>query len=362
VTRINEIEWEAPLLEPRPSPEFEKRFRRQTGRPGAIMRYWVGSEWMSDTVLRLSTQLSTYVAIDPELADRVGLVVSQENSCRFCFGAQRVLMRGLGIPEARIAELEQQQRLGEISTRDHAALNYARKLSRARPGPSATELTALRDAGLDALQIAELSGQVALHMFFNRISTFIALPPRPMERIPDAWWMRLLQPVLKPYFVRMRHHESRAGFDPEHIAGPFGFVLAGLEGLPMARELRSVLDGAFASPTLSPRAAALAFAVVARALGSESAEAEARRLLVEGGTPDGEIDAVLTHLAADGLSQAEQASVAFARDSVWYVPAPIQRRLRALKPQLSDGQFVELVGVVSLANSICRLAELPGGA
>ena len=104
---MSEIEWEPCLLTQRPAPELERRFSRETGRPGSIMRYWEGSAWLSDTVVRVTVQLMTFVHIDPHLVDQVGLVVAQDNSCRFCFGVQRAFLRVLGMSEKRISELEQ---------------------------------------------------------------------------------------------------------------------------------------------------------------------------------------------------------------------------------------------------------------
>ena len=357
---MNEIEWEACLLEPRPSPEYEARFRRETGRPGKLMRYWEGCDWLSDAVVRLSVQLGTYVVVEPDLVDQAGLVVSQDNSCRFCYGAQRVLLQALGMSKARIAKLDQQILIGEISPRDAAALGYARKMSRAQPLASKLETDALREAEFDSLQIAELSGHIALHMFFNRVSTFVALPPGDLERLSEAWWMTVLRPFLKRYFLRLRMNPSPVAPDPDHAAGPFGAIIGALDGLPMAGDLRIVLDNTMASRALSPRAAPLAFAVVSRALGCRASEAEARRLLAELGTDAEEIDAVLTHLSSEGLSEVEQTTVTFAREAVWYAPADIQRRCRALHSRLSREQFLELMGIVSLANSICRLAVITG--
>ena len=45
----------------------------------------------------------------------------------------------------------------------------------------------------------------------------------------------------------------------------------------------------------------------------------------------------------------------FARETIWYEPAPLQRRARGVRDQLSSTQFLEAVGVLSLANGLCRL-------
>ncbi len=130
---MREIEWDSCLIEPIPAPKLEQRFRRETGRPGSLMRFFEGSSWLSDAVVRLSVQLNTHVRVDAELADEAGLVVSQDNSCRFCFGAQRAFLRVLGMSEARITRLEQNLLVGDFSERERAALDFARRLSRSEP-------------------------------------------------------------------------------------------------------------------------------------------------------------------------------------------------------------------------------------
>ena len=66
------------------------------------------------------------------------------------------------------------------------------------------------------------------------------------------------------------------------------------------------------------------------------------------------MDEILSHLASPKLDPIEAAIVPFARETIRYRPADIQRRGRKLLEQLSVEQFMELVGVVGLANGICR--------
>ena len=78
---MTDIEWEECLLEPRASPELEQRFVREVGRSGRTMRFFKGCSWLGDAVIRLSVELQNRVFLEPDLADQVGLVVSQDNSC-----------------------------------------------------------------------------------------------------------------------------------------------------------------------------------------------------------------------------------------------------------------------------------------
>jgi AhpD family alkylhydroperoxidase len=358
---MRDVEWESCLLEPIPAPKLEQRFRRETGRPGRLMRFFEGSSWLSDAVVRLSVQLNTHVHVDAELADQAGLVVSQDNSCRFCFGAQRAFLRVLGMSEARISRLEQNLLVGGFSERERAALDFARRLSRSQPPVSEAEVDALRGHGFDELEVAELSGLIGLHLFFNRLSTFVALPPQRMESLPDRWWIRAARPLAAIWFRRMRRFQAPDPLTEGERVGPFSEIVNALDGHPLARQLRIIIDGAWSSARLSKRAAPLAFAVVARALGCRGSEQEARRLLALTELTNEQIDEVLDHLNSEALDEVERLIVSFARETVWYQPVRIQRRCREIQSHLSREQFLELLGVVALANTICRLGVLSGG-
>ena len=207
MTAMRDIEWEDCLMEPRSSPELEQRWTRETGRPASLMRYLDGSSWMGDATIRLCVELTNRVHLDPDLGDQAGLVVSQDNSCRFCFGAQRMLLRSLGMKESRIARLEHDLLTGDFTPKERAALKLTRRLSRSAPLASDADLTELLEVGISNEEIAELVGLVGVHLYFNRLSTLLALPPGPMEDLPDKWWARLGRPCW-PSMPRDAHHRA----------------------------------------------------------------------------------------------------------------------------------------------------------
>lgn len=45
----------------------------------------------------------------------------------------------------------------------------------------------------------------------------------------------------------------------------------------------------------------------------------------------------------------------FARETIWFEPAPLQRRARMLRDRLPGPQLLEAIGVASLANGLCRM-------
>ena len=360
MARMSEIEWEPCLLTQRPAPELEMRFERETGRPGKLMRYFEGSKWLGDTMLLMSVQLTTFVHIDTNLADQVGLVVSQDNSCRFCFGVQRAFLRVLGMSEKHIARLEQDLLTGDFNARERAALDFARRVSQSKPLTSLSDIVPLREVGFSDEEIVELAGHIAMHLFMNRMSTFVALPPKQVEQFPDQWWVRLLRPVFAVKFRSMRRRSKPTLLLDTEKSGPLSGFVNALDGLPIARGLRTTIDRLWTSSSLPPRTISLLFAVVGRALGSPACEHEAREMLREQGFAKAEIDQILTHLSSPALSEIEQLLVPLARETVWYQPVQIQRRFAALQSKVSNEQFLDFLGAVSLMNSLCRLRVIFG--
>lgn len=355
---ILEVEWGSCLLERRPDSAVEKQIRRSSGHvPGAIA-YFTPVPWMVHATAVLNARLLTRTYLDHDLADLVGLVVSQDSSCRFCFAATRGLLLVLGYPRSRIAQLEQGLIAADLPPPQRTALEFARRLARANPPPSPADIEPLRRAGFDDKLIRELAGLTALHVFFTRVSTLPALPPYLMEQLPDRWPVRLLRPLIDPWMRRLRRRGPAEHLQDAEKEGIYSSIVLALDGLPLARELRRALDNMWQSTILPRRAKALVFAVVARALGCGPSEREAVRLALKEGLPSDQVDVVLAHLAAPALDDVERLIVPFARETVWYQTPQIQRRARDLSTHLTKEQFIELTGVAGLANAVCRLASV----
>jgi hypothetical protein len=81
-------------------------------------------------------------------------------------------------------------------------------------------------------------------------------------------------------------------------------------------------------------------------------------LLIEEGLEAGDVGEILSRLASPKLDELEAVIVPFARETIWYRPAQIQRRGRELRARLSNEQFIDLVGVAALANAVCRMSVI----
>ena len=351
---MQDVEWEACLVPPRRNPELEREIRKTWGTVPPMARFLTHSPWLARRMAQGNFRHGQLAHIPIRLAELVFLAVSQDKSCRYCFAGQRASLRIQGFDEERIRRVEQAFSSAEDDPRESLALDYARRISQSNPPPTAADRDALRQAGYSDEAIKEIAYMASSTVGGNLIATLPAVPIDDIEGIEDRWQVRLL----RPFVARRLRSKERQGqpefLPPELKTGPFAYVDLELDGLPAARVSRETIEAAWSSPILSQRAKGLVFAVVARGLDSKRCEQEARRLLAPHGLDDGDVDEILSHLASPKLDPIEAAIVPFARETIRYRPADIQRRARSLLEQLSVEQFMEFVGVVSQANAICR--------
>ena len=112
---LHEIEWEKPLIEPYRDPEAEALVRKQYGFVMESTFFYSRSPWVLRSLVRFDIQRDVLVHVDADLAETIGLVVSQDNSCRFCYAASRALLRFQGYSESRIERLDRSQQPEPLS-------------------------------------------------------------------------------------------------------------------------------------------------------------------------------------------------------------------------------------------------------
>lgn len=353
MSALENLEWEPCLLEPMRDAGLERELRHVFGLVPDWTPYFFCRPWIVRVFIDFETL--AFAHTDLEFGELIALVVSQDNSCRYCYAAHRALLRMLGVSERAIRTLEQNLIAAEITPRMKVGLDFVRRVSRGHPIPCAADREPLLAAGYAPAAIDELAFLASVHVFANRLTTLPAIPPQTIERLPDRWSMRLLRPLIGWHLRRQRkgHHVATL---TGPTTGPFQELVAALDGLPAARFQRRVIDEAWASPFLSRRAKALVFAVVARGLGCPLSECEGVRLLEAEGLARRDVEEILSHLASPCLDPVESVIVPFARETIWYRPAEIQRQARRVRDQLTAEQFMDLVGTAGLANAVCRLS------
>jgi AhpD family alkylhydroperoxidase len=355
MTPLQHVEWEDCIVEPTRDRELEGSVKAALGYVPEYVAYVSACPWVVRSFLVCDPASVGLVHTSFDLAERVALVVSQDNSCRYCYAAHRAYLSILGLGEDRIQRLEHDFLSGRLSPGEKLPLEFVRRVSRLDPPPSHGEWSALLQAGYTEGAVKELTFLAASNVYANRISTLPALPYQSIEGLERRWVVRLLRPLIARRFLAKRRRGTVEALAPALRAGPFSKSVLALDGLPVARALRTVIDDAWSSGILSRRAKALVFAVVARALGCPGTEAEATRLLAAEGLDRGQVESILAHLGSPMLDPIEALIVPYARETVRYDPARIQRRGRTLRGGLSNAQFLDVVGTAALANAVARL-------
>jgi alkylhydroperoxidase family enzyme len=351
---LEQVAWEPCVLEPQRDRALEAYARRKMGMPSSSTPYFTPAPWLARALVDLHPEYGLLLRLDHGVMDLVNLVVCQENSCRFCYAAVRAMLWAQGLSRERIERMERDLLRADLPPRTLAAMAFGRTQSRTGPTGASAARDALARAGVEAEEMREIAFAAALVDFSNRAHTIAAVPVRPMERMPDQLHTRLLRPLVN-YLIR----RSRSHGRPQPLSrvpeGPHGRLIQAYAGSPIAPVLAEALDAMWASPILTRRCKLLVFAVVARGLDCEACGPEIGEALRKEGLTDEAIAAILTHLDGPELDSVERQVVSFARETIWYEPAVIQRRARALRGHLTGAQLVEAIGVAALANGLCRL-------
>jgi uncharacterized peroxidase-related enzyme len=349
-------EWSQCLVPPTDAPgPLAADVRRSVGAVPAFLPRLANAPWTARAFARIIA--APFAHLSPTFQTRLAMVVSQDNSCRYCYGTQRAVLRIFGHTQQQIDRIVRDAAASDASPAERAALDFARRLSRASPRPGRAELDAVVAAGMAPAAVAEVAAMTAFASFMNRVATLLALPTEPIEALVEQRFFRLIRPLVA---WRMRKPAARPAAAPPPAGGPCSRVVAALGVSPSAHALRDILDDAWASPILPPRTKMLVLAVVARALGCAHGEDEARHALAGEGLSGADVDEVLSTLSSPRLDAREACLVPFARETIRYQPAVIQQRTREACRGLGPAETVEAVGIIALANAVCRLSVVLG--
>lgn len=355
---LAQVAWESSLVEPGHDRALEAYARRRLGIPHMTVRYFLAAPWVARAVVDLHGEFGLLMKLDQRTADLIGLVVSQENSCRFCYAIVRSTLWLQGMDAERIRRVEQDFARADLPARAQAAIGYARAQSRNGPAGAKAAWRSLRDAGIDTLEAKEIAFCVALTDFSNRTHTMAAVPYQPAERMPEQPVMRLLRPLVDRVLRKHRERGRPAAPVPADPSLPYGPLVAAFAGSPIALTLQRTLGEMWASPYLSRRCKLLMFAVVSRGLPCELCELELTGALRREGLSAATVEHMLGRLDAPELDDTERLLLPLARETLWYEPAVLQRRVRGLREALTPPQLIEAIGVAALANALCRMTAV----
>ena len=354
---LKDVTWESCLIAPTHDRELESYAQARLGVPFPTVRYFTPLPWLARAMVDVHPEFGLQMHLDLALGDLIQLVVSQENSCRYCYAAVRAMLRIQGMSEERIRAIEGNLVRTDLKPSEAASLAFAWALSRSTLATASAAKQALLDTGVSVAEMKEIAFVAAIINFTNRAATTPAIPPYQFESAPEQLYVRLLRPFIARLLRRKRRRGEATPLD-NVLSYPFAPIVDAFAGSPIAPVLAKALAEMWASQVLSRRCKLLMFAVVAHGLGCEACANEASRALLKEGFPEEALKNVLTHLDAPELDPIERLLVPFTRETIWYEPAALQRRARALRDQLTPLQFLEAIGVASLANGLCRLGAM----
>jgi alkylhydroperoxidase family enzyme len=355
--RPSDIPWNEPILPPPvPIPRELAALGRAAYGPAAWPASFGHAPWFQRSAFEIAIVTTMYS--QDELANLLHLVIAQDNSCRFCYGTSRFILRSLGYSEETVRALEHDLLDAGLDPKLVAALEYARDLSRASPRPGAARFDALVAAGWPEARVRQLAGDVALWVFAIRITTLFAVPPVDIvERAQDRWFAPLMHLVGR----LMVALERPPPIEPCRLpVGDVEAVVAGLGDGPMAHATRRLLTEAF-GPRPGPlplRTRLVVGAVIGRAIGCEAGQRALTAVVAADGIDAARVERMLATLDADWLDDRERGLVSVARDTVRPHLPTVQQRMAEAKSRLSDAEFVDFVGVASAANALARLTVL----
>lgn len=354
-TVLAQMPWESCLLEPVRDREVETWLKREVGIAPGWTRYLWASRWFTKAMIRIQFDQRLVPALGNNLALRVLLVVSQENSCRYCYAMLRMMLRLFGLNETRMQELEQHLADSrELPPQILAAVRFARIVNRGNPLSGTAARKTLTDAGFDEDSVKQLAYLVVSMGMMNRMGTAVALAPQFLETASSHWLLSVVQPIA----VRLLQHLPKPKLSSartERALPLLPTLVAVYAGSPIGNLLDEILADMWRSPTLSARDKLLIIATVAQGVDSATCRAEITRLANAEGLDATALFESVAHLDSAALSARERLMLEFTRESLWYEPQKLQRRAQGLHRAVGTAEFVDMMGVAILANMFIRL-------
>lgn len=102
--------------------------------------------------------------LNAKLREQLAIAVAEQNACQYCLSAHTAIGKMTGLTDA---ESEAARSARSESPKIQAALHFAREVVAKKGRPTDADFAAVRTAGWNDGEIAEVIAQVALNIFTN---------------------------------------------------------------------------------------------------------------------------------------------------------------------------------------------------
>ena len=107
-------------------------------------------------------------ALSRKVKETIAVLVSRDNSCKYCVAAHTGALRAIGVTDEELAAIEEDLEKADFSTKEKALINFARKANREPLHISDVKFEALRRTGANDAEIVEALGVMELFTSFNK--------------------------------------------------------------------------------------------------------------------------------------------------------------------------------------------------
>ena len=128
---LSEIQWSDPVLSVAHDVAWEAELKRRGAQVLEVDRRVAPNRWLREAAYEATNYVP--VALSERLQRIGSMVTAQENSCRYCYGANRAYMKVLGYSESFIQQVERDVQTAELDDKERAYIAFCRSLARSRP-------------------------------------------------------------------------------------------------------------------------------------------------------------------------------------------------------------------------------------
>ncbi len=106
-------------------------------------------------------------SLPAKVREQIAILVAEGNACTYCLSAHTAIGKMVGLPESELAAARD---ASSSDPKTAAALRFASKVLTNQGSIDAADVAAVRDAGWNDAQIAEIVANVSLNIYTNLIN------------------------------------------------------------------------------------------------------------------------------------------------------------------------------------------------